>query len=109
MFFGGAICGHCGVPTNATHRAFYLRLLPGCKYAVICDRCLARERRALLTEGPYPYHEPGMAQPDHAQVPLYHPRSAIAHFVRRIERFASSGGDHWPIVHLFHHARKRSP
>jgi hypothetical protein len=108
MFFGGAICGSCGVPTDATYRAFYLRLLPGFKYAVICDRCLACERRALLTEGLYPDHEQITAQAGDAHVPLYNTRAAMAHMVRRIERLSSSGSDHWPIVHLFHHARKRS-
>ena len=109
MFFGSTICVYCGVPTNVTHRAFHIRVLPGCKYAVICDRCLAWERRALLTEGPYPYHELVTAHAGDAHFPPYKIRAAMAHIVRRIERLSSSWGDHWPIVHLFHHARKRSP
>ncbi len=52
MFVTDSSCSHCDISTKNSHQAFFIRLLPGSRYMIICDRCLARERRHLEADDP---------------------------------------------------------
>ncbi len=52
MFFTDSSCSYCDLSTKNSYQAFFIRLSPGSKYLIICDRCLARERRYLEAEDP---------------------------------------------------------
>jgi hypothetical protein len=52
MFITGGTCSYCDVSPKNSHRAFFIRLFPGGEYLIMCDCCLARERRYLHAEGP---------------------------------------------------------
>lgn len=52
MFFTDSSCSYCNISTKNSYRAFFIRLSPGNEYLIICDCCLARERRYLQTEDP---------------------------------------------------------
>jgi hypothetical protein len=52
MSFTGITCSYCDISAKDSYRAFFIRLFPGNQYLVMCDGCLARERRDLVAEGP---------------------------------------------------------
>ncbi|WP_447859379.1 hypothetical protein [Nitrospira calida] len=45
MGFGGYSCSCCSITADASHRAFYIRLLPLGKYMILCDRCMKHQKR----------------------------------------------------------------
>ncbi len=52
MFLTNITCSYCNIPAKDSYRAFFIRLFPGRQYLIMCDGCLAWERRHLRTESP---------------------------------------------------------
>ncbi len=45
MGFGGYSCSCCNITADASHRAFYIRLLPLGTYMILCDRCMKHQKQ----------------------------------------------------------------
>jgi len=52
MFYTSITCSYCAISAKYSYRAFFIRCFPGSAYLIICDCCLARERRYLVAEDP---------------------------------------------------------
>lgn len=112
MLFGNPTCSYCDISTRGSYRAFFIRILPDGEYLIICDWCLARERRYLLIEGSALQGEPSTVSVSDDVVRLFTARvlaAAIAQTRRWIQSFSFFGGYHWPVFPFSHRARKRSP
>jgi hypothetical protein len=106
-----ASCSYCGISTRESHRAVFIRLLPDRDYLIICDGCLGRERRHLLTEVSELQQEPFLIPVRDDLVRLLTARvlrAALAQTRRWIQSFYFSRGYNWPVFLFFHRARKRS-
>jgi|GEM_PF-5053039 hypothetical protein len=50
MGFGSYSCSCCNVTADASHRAFYIRLLPLGTYLILCDRCMKHQKRSAAEQ-----------------------------------------------------------
>lgn len=110
MLFTGRSCSYCDISAKDSYRAFFIRLSPCGEYLIICDGCLARERRHLLTEGP------GLAGAS-SSTPLGEEsvrrltssmsKALLAATQRSIEHFPLPRIHDWPVISTLYRSYKR--
>lgn len=110
MSYTGITCSYCEMSDRNSYRAFFIRLSPGGEYLIICDGCLARERRHLATEGPALAGSSSSTSLDEESVRRLtgSMRNALlATLCRLIENFSSPSVHNLPILSALFRSYKR--
>lgn len=99
--FTGITCSYCAISAKDSYRAFFIRLFPGGEYLIICDGCLARERRYLFAEDPALAGASSSTPLSEESLQLLtdsRQKVLLAAISRSIENFSLASILDWPII-----------
>lgn len=98
MGFGSATCNYCNIAPRDSRRAFYIRLMPGGEYVILCDRCHSWTKSdppmSALISGTTALSPRGDDLSRLLKAREFW--AAFAHMCRQIARFSSAGDSHLP-------------
>jgi hypothetical protein len=110
MSFTGITCCYCNISAKDSYRAFFIRLFPGGEYLIMCDSCLARERRYLDAERPEPEgasSSASLVEESALRLTGSIGNALLAAAHRSIENFSLPKIHGWPIFSTLYRSYKR--